>query len=115
MYPLIELGPVTFTSWEVSLHAGFWLGVAMAWRFWRRDGGGARPFLWASSAGFLGAVVGARLLHAAGEPGIFAEDPLRLVQIWQLRNAGWAYMGGLAGGGLAAFAALRRQGLPVWR
>lgn len=60
----------------------------------------------------LGVLIGARLLHAAVNVGLYATDPGLLVRP---RLAGFALYGGLLGGGAVGVALARRLGLDWWR
>lgn len=60
----------------------------------------------------VGGMVGARLFHVLDRWGDYADDPLRILNVWE---GGLAVYGGLIGGLLTGLAYALRHGLPVWK
>jgi phosphatidylglycerol:prolipoprotein diacylglycerol transferase len=58
------------------------------------------------------AIVGARLYHVVHLWEVYAEDPVRIVQIW---NGGLGIPGGVAGGAVGIIVATRSKGLSTLR
>lgn len=65
----------------------------------------------AFAAALVGAVVGARLLHAATNLDLYTAEPSRL---WALDATGFALYGGLLVGGAAGLLTARALGLGLW-
>lgn len=55
-------------------------------------------------------LVGARLYHVITTPASYADDPLAILRVWE---GGMAIWGGVGGGAIGAFIALRRLGQRV--
>jgi phosphatidylglycerol:prolipoprotein diacylglycerol transferase len=61
--------------------------------------------------GVVGGIVGARLFHVADHLSFYAANPLLIPQVWEGGIAVYgAFIGGLLGGGLAAY----RKRLNAW-
>jgi phosphatidylglycerol---prolipoprotein diacylglyceryl transferase len=62
--------------------------------------------------GVVGGLIGARLFHVAGHLSFYLANPLLIPAVWERGIAIYgAFLGGLVGGGIAAWRA--RQ--PIWR
>ncbi|MBI2773943.1 MAG: prolipoprotein diacylglyceryl transferase [Chloroflexi bacterium] len=110
--PEIHLGPLAL-AWHgiftaVGIFAGVWLPVRLLRGRVPEDAAYA-----VATWGVVGGIVGARLLHVMDcwELCGYAQDPLRIVQIWSGGIAVWgAAIGGVLGG-LAV--AIRRGDIPI--
>ncbi len=111
--PMIAHAGPFMLSWfnlffALAIFAGAWLGLREA----RRRGLDVEKvqslILWA----VLGGLVGARLFHVVDRWGLYADDPLRALYVWE---GGLAVYGGLIGGVLTGFVYAWRSGLPAWR
>ncbi len=60
----------------------------------------------------IGGIIGARLFHIIDRWEYYASDPFQMFAVWQ---GGLAIWGAMAGGGLAAVAFARRNGIPFGR
>lgn len=108
--PVVFLGPLPVNwygiGWIVAYLVGTWLV-----RRWSRDSVIAgddieRLSLWI----LVGALAGARLYFLAqNDPGRYLAHPWRILAVWE---GGLAFFGGLFGATAAAFAYMRRHGLP---
>jgi prolipoprotein diacylglyceryl transferase len=108
-----ELGPLPIRAYALCIIAGI---VAAAWitdRRWRARGGAEGDVLdiavWAVPFG----IVGGRIYHVISSPrAYFGEggDPLRALAIWE---GGLGIWGAIALGGVGAWIACRRKGIPL--
>jgi prolipoprotein diacylglyceryl transferase len=108
-----ELGPLPIRAYALCIIAGI---VAAAWitdRRWRARGGAEGDVLdiavWAVPFG----IVGGRLYHVISSPRAYfgdGGDPLRALAIWE---GGLGIWGAIALGGVGAWIACRRKGIPL--
>ena len=111
MHPvLIELGPVTIYVYGFFIAAAFFAGML----FTRREAGlqGLDTAL-LPELGFqvlLSYLAGARFLYVLAHPGLFADQPLEALMLW---NGGLMFQGGAVAAALAAAACLRGYGQPL--
>jgi phosphatidylglycerol:prolipoprotein diacylglycerol transferase len=97
--PSLHLGPITIQSFGILSAAGILVATALAQVGARRLGRDPQVILDFSVAGVLSGVVAGHLVHLFFyHPEELAEDPWRLLKIWE----GLSSMGGLLGGVLAA-------------
>ncbi len=92
----------------LAVLAGGWLGLRQA----RRKGIDAEKMQALILWGLLGGIVGARLFHVIDRWDLYADDPMRVLYVWE---GGLAVYGGLVGGVLAGLLYARFNGLPLWR
>lgn len=92
----------------LAVLAGGWLGLRQA----RRKGIDAEKMQALILWGLLGSIVGARLFHVIDRWDLYADDPVRVLYVWE---GGLAVYGGLVGGVLAGLLYARFNGLPFWR
>ena len=108
-----ELGPLPIRAYALCIIAGIAAAVAMTERRWVARGGAKGEVLdiavWAVPFG----IVGGRLYHVLSSPRpYFGEggDPLRALAIWE---GGLGIWGAIALGGVGAWIACRRRGIPL--
>ncbi|SEM01663.1 prolipoprotein diacylglyceryl transferase [Blastococcus sp. DSM 46786] len=108
-----ELGPFPIRAYALAIIAGIALAVWITDRRWQARGGApgdvADIAVWAVPFGILGG----RLYHVISSPGpYFGEggDPLRAFAIWE---GGLGIWGAVALGGVGAWIACRRRGIPL--
>lgn len=92
----------------LAIVVGVWLGLREA----RRKGldvERVQPLAWWAVAGGL---VGARLFHVIDRWDVYADDPVRVLNVWE---GGMAVYGSLIGGVLTGLVYALRHGLPVWK
>ncbi|MDQ3637865.1 MAG: prolipoprotein diacylglyceryl transferase, partial [Actinomycetota bacterium] len=111
--PMIAQAGPFMLSWYnlffmLAVFAGGWLGLREA----RRKGIDTEKMQSLILWGLLGGIVGARLFHVVDRWDLYADDPVRVLYVWE---GGLAVYGGLVGGVLAGLLYTWRNGLPFWR
>ncbi len=108
-----HLGPLPIRAYALCIIAGIVVAVLMTDRRWQARGGRAGTVgdvaVWAVPFG----IVGGRLYHVISSPdAYFGEggDPVRALQIWR---GGLGIWGAVALGGVGAWIACRRRGIPL--
>jgi prolipoprotein diacylglyceryl transferase len=108
-----ELGPLPIRAYALCIIAGIVAAIWLTDRRWRARGGAEGDVLdiavWAVPFG----IVGGRLYHVISSPRpYFGEggDPLRAFAIWE---GGLGIWGAIALGGVGAWIACRRRGIPL--
>jgi prolipoprotein diacylglyceryl transferase len=108
-----ELGPLPIRAYALCIVAGIVAAVLITERRWVARGGAPGDVLdiavWAVPFG----IIGGRLYHVISSPrAYFGEggDPLRAFAIWE---GGLGIWGAIALGGVGAWIACRRRGIPL--
>ena len=108
-----ELGPLPIRAYALCIIAGIVAAIVLTERRWVARGGAPGEVLdiavWAVPFG----IVGGRLYHVISSPRpYFGEggDPLRALAIWE---GGLGIWGAIALGGVGAWIACRRRGIPL--
>ena len=108
-----ELGPLPIRAYALCIIAGIVAAIVLTERRWVARGGAPGDVLdiavWAVPFG----IVGGRLYHVLSSPRpYFGEggDPLRALAIWE---GGLGIWGAIALGGVGAWIACRRRGIPL--
>ena len=108
-----QLGPLPIRAYALCIIAGIVAAVVLTERRWVARGGAAGDVLdiavWAVPFG----IIGGRLYHVISSPrAYFGEggDPLRALAIWE---GGLGIWGAIALGGVGAWIACRRRGIPL--
>jgi prolipoprotein diacylglyceryl transferase len=108
-----ELGPLPIRGYALSILVGIVAAIWLTQRRWVARGGAAEDVLdiavWAVPFGILGG----RLYHVISSPrSYFGEDgdPLRAFFVWE---GGLGIWGAVALGGVGAWIACRRRGIPL--
>lgn len=113
MFPVaLRLGELTITWYGVLAAAGFFVGVRWVIGRARRDGLSVIHVEWLAFWIIVAAIVGSRALFVLTQLPHYLEHP---VEVFQPRQGGLVFLGGL----VAAFAAgviyIRTRRLPLWR
>jgi prolipoprotein diacylglyceryl transferase len=108
-----ELGPLPIRAYALCIVAGIVAAVLLTERRWVARGGASGDVLdiavWAVPFG----IIGGRLYHVISSPrAYFGEggDPMRAFAIWE---GGLGIWGAIALGGVGAWIACRRRGIPL--
>lgn len=109
-----DLGGLPVYWYGVLVATGFFLGLWTASRRGLRDGLPPEKVMDAALWVFIGAIVGSRVLHVINYwEEDFAGKPL--IQIFNIRQGGLVFYGGLIGATLTTIFYLRWKKLPVWK
>jgi prolipoprotein diacylglyceryl transferase len=108
-----ELGPLPIRAYALCIVAGIIAAIALTERRWVARGGAPGDVLdiavWAVPFG----IVGGRLYHVISSPRPYfgkGGDPMRAFAIWE---GGLGIWGAIALGGVGAWIACRRRGIPL--
>src|SRR5687768_3977089 len=108
----IELGPLTLHAYGFMLLLGILAATALTGIRWTRRGGDWDLVLRTAMWGVVGGIIGARLYHVATSWDE-VPDP-KLQGVFEIWRGGLGIWGGIAGGVLAGWIALRRSGQPLF-
>jgi prolipoprotein diacylglyceryl transferase len=106
---VVHLGPVPLRAYAACILLGVIVAVFIGERRWVTRGGDKGTVTDVAAVAVPAGLVGARLYHVITSPGPYLDDPLSALYIWQ---GGLGIWGGIAGGALGAWLALRRRGVP---
>ncbi len=109
---IVHLGPLIISWYSLFFVLAIVAGVWLAQREARRKGLDMERVQSLAVWAVIGGLVGARLFHVADRWELYADHPLRILNIWE---GGLAVYGGLIGGVVTGLAYALRYGLPVWR
>jgi len=109
---LLTIGALELRAYSTMIVVAAVAGVTVAYLVARRRGLPARGVLAFLLGSALAVPVGARLLHIALNPSIYADDPARA---FSLRATGFALYGGLLLAALVGWLVARRMKLDLWR
>ncbi len=108
----LEVGPLTLHAYGFMLLLGILAATALTGIRWTRRGGDWDLVLRVAMWGVVGGIVGARLYHVATS---WSEVPDPKWQgVFEIWRGGLGIWGGIAGGVLAGWIALRRSGQPLF-
>jgi prolipoprotein diacylglyceryl transferase len=108
----IELGPLTLHAYGFMLLLGILAATALTGIRWTRRGGDWDLVLRTAMWGVVGGIIGARLYHVLTSWSEVPEPKWQgAFEIWR---GGLGIWGGIAGGVLAGWIALRRAGQPLF-
>jgi len=112
MYPeLLRIGTFALNSYYVMALLGFLIPMLIMRREFHREGINpdlaVRIFVFA----YIGGVVGSRVYYIIEHWDIFWQHPEMLITNF----TGLVWYGGLLGGALAVWLAIRRSSLPIWK
>ena len=109
---IVQLGSFALRWYSLffmlAIVAGVWLGLREA----RRKGIVGEQVQALAIWAVVGGMVGARLFHVIDHWSTYADDPLRVLNVWQ---GGLAVYGGLIGGVLTGLVYALWHRLPVWK
>jgi prolipoprotein diacylglyceryl transferase len=108
----IELGPLTLHAYGFMLLLGILAATALTGIRWTRRGGDWDLVLRVAMWGVVGGIVGARLYHVVTSWNE-VPDP-KWEGVFEIWRGGLGIWGGIAGGVLAGWIALRRAGQPLF-
>jgi phosphatidylglycerol---prolipoprotein diacylglyceryl transferase len=109
---LLHLGPFAVSFYSLAVVTALVVGLWLTLREARRKGIPTEPVSELALWVFLGAMVGARLLHVVDRWDYYLANPQ---QILAVQNGGLAIIGGVLGGSLVGGLLAWRQGLPILR
>lgn len=110
---LFHLGPFPISSFGVFLLLAFGIGMAMARRRAAPLGIAPSQMLDIALYMIIGGIVVGRLAYVAVNLQTFAQEPLRILTIWQ--DSGLVFFGALTGGAGVAVLTARARQIPVRR
>ena len=99
MLPVITFGPISISSFGLSLSLGFLFGVFLIWRLSRAWDLNEEKVLDFTILTFIGGLIGARIYFILENFGIFGADFLKWILIHKYQ--GFSFWGGVFGGILA--------------
>ena len=108
----LEVGPLTLHAYGFMLLLGILAATALTGIRWTRRGGDWDLVLRVAMWGVVGGIVGARLYHVATSRSE-VPDP-KWQGVFEIWRGGLGIWGGIAGGVLAGWIALRRSGQPLF-
>jgi phosphatidylglycerol:prolipoprotein diacylglycerol transferase len=110
---LFQLGPFPLSSFGLFLLLAFVVGITMARRRAAPLGIDPSQMLDLALYMIIGGIVAGRLGYVIANLSMFAQEPLRIITIWQ--DSGLVFYGALLGGGAVAFLYTRRHQIPLLR
>lgn len=111
--PIIaQLGPFQLGWHGLFTALAVMVAIQLAVVLGKRQGVDAEAIYGIAGWGVVGGIVGARLFHVADHLSYYLANPLLIPMVWEGGIAVYgAFVGGLVGGGIAAW----RARLPIWR
>jgi prolipoprotein diacylglyceryl transferase len=106
---VIHLGPLPLRAYAACILLGVIAAVVIGDRRWRARGGDRGTVADVAATAVPAGLVGARLYHVITTPDQYLKDPVEALYVW---HGGLGIWGGIAGGALGAWFALRRRGIP---
>ncbi|MDP9407128.1 MAG: prolipoprotein diacylglyceryl transferase [Actinomycetota bacterium] len=108
----VEIGPFPLRGYALAIILGVVVAVVVGDRRWQARGGRKGFVLDVATIAVPAGIVGARLYHVVTTPRPYfgpGGDPVDALKVWE---GGLGIWGGVAGGALAAWLVVRREGLP---
>jgi prolipoprotein diacylglyceryl transferase len=106
---VLHLGPVPLRAYAACILLGVLAAVFIGDRRWQQRGGERGTVADVAATAVPVGLVGARLYHVITSPDEYLKHPIDALYIW---HGGLGIWGGIAGGALGAWFALRRRGIP---
>jgi phosphatidylglycerol:prolipoprotein diacylglycerol transferase len=110
---LFQVGPFPISSFGLFLILAFLVGIVMVRRRAAMLGINPDQMIDISLYMIIGGIVVGRLGYVVSNLGTFAQEPLRIITIWQ--DSGLVFYGALLGGALVAFWHARARQIPLLR
>jgi phosphatidylglycerol---prolipoprotein diacylglyceryl transferase len=113
MYPvLLKIGPIALYTYGFFVALAFVVGISIAKWEAERLGLDPGPVTDLCFYILLSAMIGARLFYIAVNPGMFLNDPMEILKIW---NGGLVFYGGFIVAAVVAIVYLKKRRLPLWQ
>ena len=106
---VLHLGPVPLRAYAACILLGVLAAVFIGDRRWQRRGGEKGTVADVAATAVPAGLIGARLYHVITSPDEYLKHPIEALYIW---HGGLGIWGGIAGGALGAWFALRKRGIP---
>ena len=105
---LIGIGPLAISAHGIMTAVGIYVGMQIIRPAAERLGLTMDWLYSLMTRAVLGAIVGARISFVVGHLNLYADNPLRVLQVWE---GGLSLLGGIVGAVLICLPRLRREGL----
>jgi phosphatidylglycerol:prolipoprotein diacylglycerol transferase len=113
MFPvLLKVGPVSIFTYGFFIAVGFLAGIYLAVREARRLGEEPEIIMDLCFYILVAAIIGSRLFYVATNPGMFLDDPVEILKIW---NGGLVFYGGFIAALVTGIIYLKIKNIPVWK
>ena len=106
---VLHLGPLPLRAYAACILLGIVAAVVIGDRRWVARGGQKGEVSDVAATAVPFGLVGARLYHVITTPDEYLKHPVEALYVW---HGGLGIWGGIAGGALGAWFALRRRGIP---
>jgi prolipoprotein diacylglyceryl transferase len=106
---VLHLGPFPLRAYAACILLGVVAAVLIGERRWVARGGEKGQVSDVAAVAVPAGLVGARLYHVVTTPAEYLKHPVDALYVW---HGGLGIWGGIAGGALGAWWALRRRGIP---
>jgi prolipoprotein diacylglyceryl transferase len=106
---VLHIGPVPLRAYAACILLGVLVAVLWGDRRWQARGGEHGAVADVAATAVPAGLIGARLYHVITSPSEYLDNPVEALYIW---HGGLGIWGGIAGGALGAWFALRRRGIP---
>ncbi len=105
---LIGIGPLAISAHGIMTAVGIYVGMQIIRPAAERLGLTMDWLYSLMTRAVLGAIVGARISFVVGHLNLYADNPLRVLQVWE---GGLSLLGGITGAVLICLPRVRREGL----
>lgn len=113
MHPILfQIGFLTIYSYGLMIAIGIMVGLFLARRQAVREGINPDKIMDIAFYVLLVALIGSRLLYVLMNFGEYADDPLKILKIWE---GGLVFFGGLLPAAAMGIWYAKRHGLPLWQ
>jgi prolipoprotein diacylglyceryl transferase len=106
---VLHLGPIPLRAYAACILIGVIAAVFIGDRRWRARGGERGVVADVAATAVPAGLIGARLYHVITTPDEYVHHPVEALYVW---HGGLGIWGGIAGGALGAWFALRSRGIP---
>ncbi|MFA5073339.1 MAG: prolipoprotein diacylglyceryl transferase [Nitrospirota bacterium] len=108
----LSIGPLPIRMYGLMIGIGFLLAMYFIYRNAKKEGLNADRILDMGIYVLIAAIIGSRLLHVLTTLPDYADDPWRVLAIWE---GGLVFYGGVLAAIPVGIWYVRRYGLPVWK